>query len=56
MKVGLFVPGHVDVFQPELRVATLELIERFNLEVTYSFDKICCGLSGFGTPSLDEAA
>lgn len=34
MKVGLFVPYGVDAFHPEVEIATLELLECFNLEVT----------------------
>ena len=32
MRVGLFVPCYVDAFEPEVGIATLELLERFGLD------------------------
>ena len=43
MKVGLFVPCYVDAFFPEVAVATLELLERFGVDVGYPLDQTCCG-------------
>ena len=43
MKVGLFIPCYVDAFFPEVGIATLELLERFGLEVAYPLDQTCCG-------------
>jgi L-lactate dehydrogenase complex protein LldE len=43
MKVALFVPCYVDAFFPEVGVATLELLERFGVEVIYPLDQTCCG-------------
>jgi L-lactate dehydrogenase complex protein LldE len=43
MKVALFVPCFVDALYPEVGVATLELLERFGLEVVYPLDQTCCG-------------
>jgi L-lactate dehydrogenase complex protein LldE len=42
MKVALFVPCYVDAFFPEVGIATLELLERFGLEVAYPLDQTCC--------------
>ena len=43
MRVGLFIPCYVDAFFPEVAIATLELLERFGLEVGYPLDQTCCG-------------
>ena len=43
MKVALFVPCFIDAFFPEVAVATLELLERFDVEVAYPLDQTCCG-------------
>lgn len=43
MKVGLFVPCYVDQFYPEVGKATLGLLQRFDLEVSYPMQQTCCG-------------
>lgn len=43
MRIGLFVPCYIDAFFPQVGVATLELLERFGLDVDYPFDQTCCG-------------
>jgi L-lactate dehydrogenase complex protein LldE len=43
MQVGLVIPCYLDVFYPEVGIATLELLERLNVEVDYPFDQTCCG-------------
>ena len=43
MKVALFVPCFIDAFFPEVAIATLELLERFGVEVAYPLDQTCCG-------------
>jgi len=42
-RVGLFIPCYVDAFHPDVGIATLELLERFGVEVDYPFDQTCCG-------------
>ena len=42
MRIGLFVPCFIDAFAPEVGIATLELLERFGLDVTYPRDQTCC--------------
>ncbi|MGU3541047.1 (Fe-S)-binding protein [Methylobacterium sp. A54F] len=56
MRVGLFVPCYVDAFEPEVGVATLELLERFGLDVAYPFDQTCCGQPMTNTGCHAEAA
>ena len=43
MRVGLMIPCYVDVFYPEVGIATLELLEKLGIEVEYPFDQTCCG-------------
>ena len=43
MQVGLVIPCYLDVFYPEVGIATLELLERLGVQVNYPFDQTCCG-------------
>jgi L-lactate dehydrogenase complex protein LldE len=43
MRVALFVPCYVDAFEPQVGIATLELLERFGIDVVYPFNQTCCG-------------
>ena len=43
MRVGLMIPCYIDMFYPEVGVATLELLEKLGVEVDYPFDQTCCG-------------
>jgi L-lactate dehydrogenase complex protein LldE len=43
MKIGLFIPCYIDMIYPEVGVATLELLERFGLNVGYPLNQTCCG-------------
>jgi len=56
MRVGLFVPCYVDAFEPEVGIATLELLERLGCPVEYPFDQTCCGQPMTNTGCHAEAA
>ena len=43
MKIGLFIPCYIDLLYPEVGIATLQLLERFGLNVGYPLDQTCCG-------------
>lgn len=43
MKVGLFIPCYVDQFYPNVAIATIELLEKLGLTVTYPLNQTCCG-------------
>src|SRR6201984_1062182 len=43
MTIGLFIPCYIDMIFPEVGIATLELLERFGLNVCYPLDQTCCG-------------
>ena len=56
MKVALFVPCFIDAFYPEVGIATLELLERFGLEVDYPQEQTCCGQPMANSGAQKEAA
>ena len=56
MRIGLFVPCYIDAFFPEVGIATLELLERFDLDVDYPFDQTCCGQPMANSGCHTEAA
>src|SRR3954471_22489381 len=56
MRIALFVPCYIDAFLPEVGIATLELLQRFGLDVTYPFDQTCCGQPMTNTGCHAEAA
>ena len=43
MEVALMVPCYIDSFYPKVGVATLELLERLKIDVTYPTEQTCCG-------------
>jgi L-lactate dehydrogenase complex protein LldE len=43
MRVGLMIPCYIDMFYPQVGVATVELLEKLGVEVDYPFDQTCCG-------------
>jgi L-lactate dehydrogenase complex protein LldE len=42
VKVALFIPCYVDAFFPEVGIATLELLERFGINVGFPLEQTCC--------------
>ena len=56
MTVGLFIPCYVDAFFPEVGIATLELLERFGIDVVYPLDQTCCGQPMANSGCHDDAA
>ncbi len=43
MQVALMSPCYIDVFYPQVGIATLKLLEKLNVDVAYPFDQTCCG-------------
>ena len=43
MKVGLFIPCYINQLYPQVGIATLELLEKLNVEVVYPSGQTCCG-------------
>jgi L-lactate dehydrogenase complex protein LldE len=56
MKVALFIPCFIDAFYPEVGIATLELLERFGIEVDYPQQQTCCGQPMANSGAHAEAA
>jgi L-lactate dehydrogenase complex protein LldE len=43
MRVGLFIPCYVNQFYPSVAIATLRLLEKSGVEVSYPLNQTCCG-------------
>jgi L-lactate dehydrogenase complex protein LldE len=43
MQVALMIPCYIDVFYPEVGIATLEILEKLKVDAVYPFDQTCCG-------------
>src|SRR5580698_3425719 len=43
MRIGLFIPCYIDMMFPEVGIATLQLLERLGLNVSYPLNQTCCG-------------
>src|SRR5580698_5474048 len=43
LKIGLFMPCYVDLIYPKAGIATLELLEKFGLDVDYPLNQTGCG-------------
>jgi L-lactate dehydrogenase complex protein LldE len=54
-QVGLMIPCYIDLFYPEVGVATLELLEKLKVDVVYPFDQTCCGQPMANSGCFEEA-
>ena len=43
MNVALFIPCYVDQFYPQVGIATLTLLEKLGINVTFPLGQTCCG-------------
>ncbi len=43
MKVGLFIPCYINQLYPQVGKATLEVLEKLDVEIVYPFGQTCCG-------------
>jgi L-lactate dehydrogenase complex protein LldE len=43
MRVALFIPCYIDQFYPRVAIATLGLLEKHGVDVTYPVNQTCCG-------------
>jgi L-lactate dehydrogenase complex protein LldE len=43
MRIGLFIPCYIDQLFPNVGIATVELLERFDVEVDFPEGQTCCG-------------
>lgn len=43
MHVGLFIPCYIDQFYPNAAIATLKLLRKLSVKVSYPIQQTCCG-------------
>lgn len=55
MRIGLFIPCYVDQLYPQVGLATLEVLERFQIEVEFPTAQTCCGQPLANTGCVEEA-
>lgn len=55
MQVALMIPCYIDLFFPDVGVATLELLEKLKVDVVYPFDQTCCGQPMANSGCYEEA-
>ena len=55
MKVGLFIPCYVDQLYPGVGMATVEVLERYGVEVDYPEAQTCCGQPMMNAGCEDDA-
>jgi L-lactate dehydrogenase complex protein LldE len=54
-KIGLFIPCYIDMFYPQVGIATLELLEKLGQDVVYPSKQTCCGQPLANSGSEDDA-
>lgn len=54
-KVGLFIPCYVDQLYPRVGLATVEVLEKFGVEVEFPEAQTCCGQPMANTGCVEEA-
>jgi L-lactate dehydrogenase complex protein LldE len=54
-KIGLFIPCYIDMFYPQVGIATLELLEKLGQDVAYPIRQTCCGQPLANSGSEDDA-
>lgn len=55
LKVGLFIPCYVDQLYPRVGLATVEVLEKFGVQVDFPEAQTCCGQPMANTGCVDEA-
>ena len=43
MQVGLFIPCYIDQLYPDVGLATVKLLERFDCQIEFPREQTCCG-------------
>jgi L-lactate dehydrogenase complex protein LldE len=58
LEIDLFTPYYIDLAYPKVGIATLELLERFGLNVDYPLNQTCRGqpMSNSGDQANSDAA
>src|SRR6202050_2609881 len=55
MQAALMVPCYIDMFYPHVGIATLELLEKWGVEVVYRQAQTCCGQPMANSGCYEEA-
>lgn len=55
MRVGLFIPCYIDQVYPQVGLATVDVLERFGVEVDFPEEQTCCGQPMANTGCTEEA-
>jgi L-lactate dehydrogenase complex protein LldE len=55
MRVGLFIPCYIDQLFPQVGIATVELLEHFDVEVDFPEGQTCCGQPMANTGLTEQA-
>jgi hypothetical protein len=55
MEVALMIPCYIDVFYPQVGIATIELLERLGVDVVYPKEQTCCGQPMANSGCYEEA-
>jgi Fe-S oxidoreductase len=55
MEVALMIPCYIDVFYPQVGIATLELLERLGIDGVYPKEQTCCGQPMANSGCYEEA-
>ncbi len=56
MRVGLFIPCYIDQLYPDVGLATVELLERYDLRLEFPNEQTCCGQPMANSGCTKEAA
>ena len=55
MRVGLFIPCYIDQLYPHVGLATVEVLERFGVDVDFPKEQTCCGQPMANTGCTEQA-
>lgn len=55
MIIDLFIPCTIDLFRPQIGLATLKLLENVGCSVNYPLEQTCCGRPAYQEGYWDEA-
>ena len=55
-RVGLFIPCYIDQLYPEVGIATVEILEKYGVDVDYPAGQTCCGQPMANTGCSEEVA
>jgi len=54
MQIGLFIPCYIDQFYPQVGLATVQVLERFDVDLDFPAAQTCCGQPMLNTGLIEE--